>query len=76
MRRLHVSGHDFSNDVLQNHIAPNGKCNLERVHKLNGLLLALGHRRDVRTIIDSTDDAHIRAALVPFAIVRKIDIRE
>ena len=73
-----MSGRDYSSDVLQNHIAPNGKLNSVRVRKLNDLLIEIGHGYDVRTIIDSADAAHvhIRASLVPYAIIKGVDIRK
>jgi hypothetical protein len=74
--KVQMSAQDFSSDVLQNHVAPKGKPNLRRIRKLNGLLAELGHRGDVRTIIDSTEAAPIRAVLVPYAIIKGVDIRK
>jgi hypothetical protein len=71
-----MSRHDYSNDVFQNHIAPDGKPNLARIGVLNELLLALGHRLDVRTIIDDVETAPIRAELLSYAVIKGIDVRK
>jgi hypothetical protein len=69
-------GRDDSSDVLQNYIAPGGKPNASRIRTLNGLLLEMGYKLDVRTIIDATEAAPIRALLIPYAAAKGIDLRK
>ncbi len=71
-----MSQHDYSSDVFQDYIAFEGKPNIARIRLLNGLLLELGHRLDVRTIIDGAEAAPVRAALLPYAIIKGIDVRK
>ncbi len=68
-------GRDDTSDILQNFIAPGGKVNNTRVRTLNGLLLEMGYKMDVRTIIDAVEAAPIRALLIPFAASKGINLR-
>lgn len=65
---------DNTSDLLQSYISRGGKANTARIRLLNGLLLELGYKVDVRTIIDAAESAPIRKQLVDYAAARGIDL--
>jgi hypothetical protein len=69
-------GRDDSSDLLQNYITPGGKVSAARVRTLNGLLLEMGQKVDVRTIIDAVEAAPLRNLLIAFAASKGIDLRK
>lgn len=66
---------DATRDVLQRFITIGGILNIANVRLLNGLLNELGHRVDVRSIIDGAEARPIREQLVGYAAVRGINLR-